>query len=106
MIESTEAPFEEPPGYVSAPGYVKSRAGNNQHYLRQMKDARGFEIISKYASKLDELVPGYNISQIKVKFGGLRFYIDQGSCPDELWIPRASDAYLLARQAEKEVDAL
>lgn len=58
------------------PGFVKSRPENNDHYVEQMKDHPWYPIIKETHDKLTELIPGYNIGQIKEKFGGLRYYFD------------------------------
>lgn len=76
MSEWNEPPMEEPPGAASMQGFVKTRAENNQHYLSQYQDWPWFSILHWLDEELEKLIPGYNISQIKMKFGGLRFYID------------------------------
>lgn len=86
---------EEPPGYRNTPGFVKSNPKNNQEYL----DAScivypEWEAVLREADRqLQELVPGYNIAQIKEKFGGLRFYID---------LPEGTSADVCARAWEIE----
>lgn len=72
----SEAPFPEPEGYLSAPGFVKSNPLNNDHYVEQFKDDPWYEIIKQTHDMLTRVIPGYNISQIKQKFGGLRYYVD------------------------------
>lgn len=94
-------PAEEPSGYLSRPGWVKSRPENNAHYVDQMVDDPWFEIISECASDLENVVPGYNISQIKHKFGGLRFYISKGDCPDDVWKANGDQAQEIIRVAER-----
>lgn len=71
-----DPPAYEPSGYESKPGFVKARPENNGHYLEQFKDHPWYPAISAAHSRLEELIPGYNISQIKEKFGGLRYYFD------------------------------
>lgn len=68
------APVEEPEGYRSAPGFVKSRPENNEHYIAQWENDDWYEILVWLHKELESLIPGYNISQIKEKFGGLRYY--------------------------------
>lgn len=106
MTEYTKPPVEEPDGYNSRPGYVKSRPENNQHYVDQYADDPWFEIISRCAAELEEVIPGYNIAQIKAKFGGLRFYIGKGSVSDEVWEQNINRAYAILYAAEKAVDEL
>lgn len=74
-------PAYEPRGYSSQPGFVKSRPENNAHYVAQFRDHPWFPIIEATHEALEELIPGYNISQIKEKFGGLRYYF---SYPDPI----------------------
>jgi hypothetical protein len=40
----------------------------------QFKDHRWYESIRRTHDRLEELIPGYAISQIKEKFGRLRYY--------------------------------
>lgn len=81
MTAYTRPPVEEPQGHRSAPGFVKSRWENNQHYVDQFVSHPWGPAIRDAAESLHELCPRINISQIKEKFGGLRFYID---VPDDL----------------------
>lgn len=80
MSNVTEAPAPEPQGYMSAPGFVKSNPLNNDHYVSQFENDPWYPIIKRTHDELNCIVPGYNISQIKEKFGGLRYYI---SFPEE-----------------------
>lgn len=68
------APFEETGGYHAAPGFVKSRPENNDYYVDQFADDPWYPAIYSAHSNIADVVPNYNISQIKSKFGGLRFY--------------------------------
>lgn len=98
----TPAPAEEPKGYYSRAGFVKSRSENNQHYLDQFKDDPWWPAIDNCNHNLELHFPGYNIAQIKAKFGGLRYYIDQGNCPDEKWdVQKANE---ITYRAEAWVD--
>lgn len=74
------AEYPEPEGYVNRPGYVKSNPLNNESYLEQCCEAYPMwaDILRETHSLLDKIAPGYNIAQIKDKFGGLRYYWD---CP-------------------------
>lgn len=78
MSETAEntAPVAEPDGYESRPGFVKSRPENNAHYVAQFEGDDWYPIISHTNEQLEKLIPGYNIVQIKEKFGELRFYFD------------------------------
>jgi hypothetical protein len=80
-MTSAEAPAEEPQGHASIAGFVKARPENNDHYVEQFKDDPWYPAIKWAHDQLTELVPGYNIAQIKGKFGGLRFYAE---FPDEV----------------------
>lgn len=95
--------FEEPPGYISAPGYVKSNPKNNDHYLEQFEGHPWFPAIKRCHERLQELVPGYNIRQIKEKFGGLRYYIDGGECRKDSWEAHEAEAREITYSAEAEV---
>ena len=75
------APKDEPKGYRSAPGYVKTHPENNDHYVEQFKDHPWYHAILRAHEDLTQAVPGYNIVQIKEKFNGLRYYYQ---LPDEL----------------------
>jgi hypothetical protein len=68
--------YPEPQGYRAYPGFVKSNPLNNDYYVEQFKDDPWYPIIKRTHERLTELVPGYNIAQIKEKFGGLRYYVD------------------------------
>lgn len=96
------APVEEPDGYRSAAGFVKSRPENNEHYLNQFKDDPWWPAIDSCNRTLELHFPGYNIVQIKDKFRGLRYYISQGNCPDETW--DSNRAMWITSRAEAWVD--
>jgi hypothetical protein len=91
MTETVEnaAPVEEPPGYASRPSFVKSRPENNAHYLAQYEDTPWYSILKQTDEQLEELIPGYNIAQIKFKFGGLCYYFDYPAViptnPQQAW---------------------
>lgn len=72
----SKPPIEEPQGYNSAPGFVKSQPSNNEHYLDQFKTDPWYPILKETHERIEALIPGYNIAQIKEKWGGLRYYID------------------------------
>lgn len=69
--------YPEPEGCFNYPGFVKSNPLNNESYLEKSCQAlpEWADILRETHAKLEELVPGYNIAQIKEKFGGLRYYI-------------------------------
>lgn len=76
MAKKNNPPVAESDGYRSVAGYVKAKPENNEHYLEQYKDWPFHSILVWLDRELEELIPGYNISQIKMKFGELRFYFD------------------------------
>lgn len=75
------APHPEPIGCVAEPGYVKNNPLNNDYYVERFQGDPWYRIIKRTHERLEELIPGYNIRQIKEKFGGLRFYYD---LPEEI----------------------
>ena len=99
------APYPEQPGYSAQMGFVKNNPLNNDYYVKQWVDDPWYEIIAKTHDELTRKFPGYNISQIKEKFGGLRYYISKGTCSDEIWANN-KEAYQIIRRAEAEVDKL
>lgn len=68
--------YPEPQGSQNTPGFVKSNPLNNETYLDQCCVAypKWADLLRETHAKLEEIAPGYNISQIKDKFGGLRYY--------------------------------
>lgn len=90
--------FEEAPGYSTSPGSVKGNPKNNSLYLnRCCKEYPEWEgILLDTDKKLESLVPGYNIVQIKDKFGYLFYYIrvPEGTSHDD-----AREAYSIAENA-------
>jgi len=85
-----DAPAFEPQGYSAAPGMVKSRAENNDYYVESFRDHPWFPAISAAHFELQRLIPGYNIVQIKNKFGGLRYYF---SYPEPIALSKDFPAY-------------
>ena len=71
----TPPPVPEPKGYLSVPGFVKSRPENNDHYIEQYQGTPYYDVLKNTHDALNLLVPGYNIGQIKFKFGELRYYV-------------------------------
>ncbi|KAK6339276.1 hypothetical protein TWF718_008697 [Orbilia javanica] len=74
-------PVEEPAGCSALAGLVKSRWENNEYYLEQFANDPWYPVLKSTHEAIKELVPNYNISQIKEKFGGLRYYI---TLPEEI----------------------
>lgn len=72
----TQPPVEEPQGYQSRPGFVKSRWENNAHYVGQFAGDPWHPGLQWALERFTELCPKANIAQIKEKFGELRFYYD------------------------------
>ena len=96
----TDAPFPETGGARAALGFVKGNPSNNDYYVELWKEDPWYPAIKNAHDELTRLFPGYNISQIKEKFGGLRFYIDSGTA--EKWdIEKASQ---ITYRAEAWVD--
>ena len=98
---TTPPPVEEPKGCASVPGFVKSEPDNNDHYVEQFKDHPWYPAIKAAHERLTEIIPGYNIAQIKNKFGGLRYYIDY---PSGVTDDDACEADEVVRRAEAWVD--
>jgi len=84
------APVYEPSGYEAQPGMVKSRPENNGYYVEQFRNHPWYPAILTAHLELEELIPGYNITQIKEKFGGLRYYF---SYPDPIVLREDRPAY-------------
>lgn len=95
-----EAPVFEPAGYNATAGFVKSQPGNNAFYLDQYRDDPWYSIIQDAHAALELVVPGYNIAQIKAKFGGLRYYVDLPVAVDR---EISEQAYAIIREAEDRV---
>ena len=74
--ESTRVPSPEPQGYSVMKGFVKSNPDNNDYYVEQWEDDPWYPAIKQCHDSISEVVPNYNIAQIKDKFGGLRYYYD------------------------------
>lgn len=76
--------YPEPRGCYNEPGFVKNNPLNNETYLQKCCEAipEWSDILRETHAKLEALAPGYNIAQIKEKFGGLRYYIDM---PEHIW---------------------
>ena len=69
--------FPEAPGHFNIPGFVKGNPANNENYLSQCCEVypEWETLLRDTHEKIKALDPGYNISQIKDKFGGLRYYV-------------------------------
>jgi hypothetical protein len=99
--EPDAPPASEPEGNASIAGFVKSRPENNDHYINQFKKDEWYPAILKAHNDLTAVVPGYNIDQIKEKFGSLRYYI---SLPEEVNEGARAKAYHIVDRAEAWVD--
>lgn len=69
----------EPDGYDCSPTFVKSNPKNNEVYIDMCTDELGpnlATLLHNTNRQIKNLAPGYNIAQIKEKFGTLRFYAD------------------------------
>ncbi|KAK6508002.1 hypothetical protein TWF481_006421 [Arthrobotrys musiformis] len=69
-------PVEEPPGYHAQPGWVKSRWENNDYYVEKFAGNPWYPIIKDTHEEIKSLVPNYNITQIKEKYGELCYYVE------------------------------
>jgi hypothetical protein len=98
------APYPEAPRYSAEATFVKGNPLNNDYYVQQYQDDPWFFIISFTHDRLKALVPGYNIAQIKDKFGGLRYYYDKGDCPDDVWEAKREAVQRVVQYAEAWVD--
>ena len=67
-------PYPEPNGYRSYPGFVKNNPLNNDGYIAAFEGDPWYEILQDAHQGLCEIDPGYNIVQIKGKFGDLCYY--------------------------------
>lgn len=103
---TTYEEFPEPQGCANLPGFVKSNPKNNKSYIEKFAevwDEDQMEAIRNADRKLEELIPGYNIGQIKSKFGQLRFYYDAPLDEDSDYIPYDySAAEKIVAEAEEE----
>lgn len=70
--------YPEPDGCLNEPGFVKANPLNNKSYIEKcIANYDGWaDILRETDAALEKLIPGYNVAQIKTKFGGLRYYID------------------------------
>lgn len=89
------APYEEPPGYSAICSYVKSNPLNNEYYLSQYEQWDWWPAIRLAHEELERIMPGYNIGQIKEKFGGLRYYYD---APEHIQVPPERARWLKTRE--------
>lgn len=80
----------------------------NQLELDAWEDHPWERVIRRTHEQLnkDWVVPGYQIAQIKEKFGGLRYYISQGDCPTEKWLGNHAHAEQIIAYAEGVVDGM
>ena len=66
-------------------GFVKSNPANNDIYVNQWSEDPWYPAIKQCHDSISMVVPNYNVSQIKDKFGGLRYYYDLPSEEDIDW---------------------
>lgn len=90
-------PAYEPDGYSCEPGHVKQNPANNDFYLAKLEGWDWYPAIIRCHQRLEELIPGYNISQIKEKFGSLCYYF---GFPDKIEVNE--DSYLNTLEKVKE----
>lgn len=102
-MSESNPPAEEPEGYHARPGWIKARPENNDFYVEQFKDHPWYPIIKETHERLNELIPGYNISQIKEKFGGLRYYF---SYPDPIPVKPEWPAYSTPEKIQNMADRI
>lgn len=97
--------YPEPQGYMNYPTFVKNNPANNPSYLQ--KSVEVFPEIKDVLINLDraieDIAPGYNIAQIKEKFGGLRYYV---TFPEGTEPTIREQVWALISQAEQEADPL
>lgn len=91
--------MDEPKGYANTPGFVKSNPANNVSYLEQCKSvySNWYDVIIVTDALIRNIVPNYNIAQIKEKFNALRYYID---LPLDTSASNAATVYLILGMAE------
>lgn len=105
MTTSELEEFPEEQGYMNRPGFVKGNPLNNESYLAKCKESypEWADILQEAHDKIVALDPGYNIVQIKDKFGGLRFYVHfSGDLSDE----QRTEAYNIVSEAESAAGLL
>lgn len=70
--------YPEESGHVNSPTFVKGNPLNNESYIEKCCEAMPHwaNILRDTHKKIEAIAPGYNISQIKDKFGELRYYWD------------------------------
>ena len=103
-MKEYKAPHSEPDGHRAQIGFVKNNPLNNDYYINQLEGGVWYPAVLEAHKTLYERFPGYNIVQIKEKFGELRFYVSKGSCPDDIWnMKEANDIIRVAEQAVAEL---
>ena len=93
--------YPEEPGYKSAQGFVKGNPLNNKSYItKYVRDDKELaDLLFELDREIELINPGYNIVQIKDKFGGLRYYTGGGL--ENLTDDKYSAIQLLISMAEK-----
>lgn len=97
----SSAPHPEPRGCAAVPGFVKSNPRNNDHYVEGIAGNPWYPIIKRTHERLTQLDPGYNITQIKEKFGGLRYYFASTLDSDD---PLRQEMKMVVSEAESWVE--
>lgn len=101
-MPESNAPYSEPKGCLAEPSFVKANPLNNDYYVSRFEGDPWYQIIRATHDSLNQIVPGYNISQIKEKFGGLRYYI---GLPERITVPPADMPWLdTEEKVRAEVD--
>ena len=96
---TTEHP--EPTGFYNEAGFVKSNPLNNESYLEKSIEVlpEWEDILRDTHEKLENLVPGYNIAQIKEKFGGLCYYISLPHAWDDAHVDETEEDIIERNEA-------
>ena len=56
----SDAPYPEPAGYMSSPGFVKSNPDNNEHYISSFKGDKWYPVLRATHDAIKRLAPDYN----------------------------------------------
>ena len=91
MTNTDDKPSLAPelPGCSVSKGFVKSNPANNDAYVELWSDHPWYPVISNVHRQIEELLPGYNVAQIKEKFWGLRYYFDAPKDANPMKLARA-----------------
>lgn len=93
---------------MTGKGYMKEASETNDAYVAEWEGDPWYPAIKEAHDLLSHFIPGYQITQIKTKFGGLRFYfvlpIDELPIPERTLYIALADAIVL--QAEMKCEAI